>query len=163
MFSKEFKLMYAALIRAKSGVLGSPESQHLGTSYPGRWQMLLSELITLLHLKDDLPSMTFYPNSSSSQSKKKGKMKSWCGEELRKGKLNPDDSRDSELGAEVALGWDSEALVEALVLVAILGDNDLTIAIGLACSELPFVSQTRRNRLVGLLLVWAGSFVTVLL
>ena len=77
--------------------------------------------------------------------------------------MNPDDSRDSELGAEVALGWDSEALVEALVLVAILGDNDLTIAIGLACSELPFVSQTRRNRLVGLLLVWAGSFVTVLL
>lgn len=52
--------------------------------------MLFSELIMLLHLKDDFLSMTFYPNSSSSQeSEKKREMKSWCGEELRKGKLNP--------------------------------------------------------------------------
>lgn len=156
--------MYAALIWAKSGVLGFPQSQHLGTSYPGRWQMLLSQLIMLLRLKDDLLSMTFHPNSSSSQdSEKKGKMKSWCREELHKGKLNPDNSRDPELGAEVALGWDSKALVEALLLVANSRDHDLTVAIGVACSELPCVSQTRRNWLVGLLLVRAGSFVTVLL
>lgn len=139
----------------KSGVLGFPESQHLGTAWPST---------TLLHLKDDPLSMTFYPDSSSSQeSEKKGKMKSWCREELHKGKLNPDNSRDAELGAEVALGWDSEALVEALVLVANSRDNDLTTVIGLARSELLFVSQTRRNRLVGLLLVWAGSFLMVLL
>jgi len=43
MFSKEFRLMYAALIWAKSGILGFTESQHLGTLYPGRWQVLLSE------------------------------------------------------------------------------------------------------------------------
>lgn len=67
--------------------------------------MLFSELIMLLHLKDNLLSMTFYPNSSSSQeSEKKRQMKSQCGKELCKGKLNPDNSRDPELGAGVALG-----------------------------------------------------------
>lgn len=62
--------------------------------------MLLSELIR--HLKGDLLSITFYPNSSSShESKRKGKdMKSWCEEELHNGTLNLDNSRDPELGAE---------------------------------------------------------------
>lgn len=91
----------------------------------------------------------------------RGKIKIlWYGEELRQGKLNPGNSRETELGAEVAIGRILEALMETLVLVADLGDNDLTIFIGVACSELTFVSQPR---LVGLLSVWVGSFVTVVL
>lgn len=76
MLSKGLGLMFAAHIWAKSVVLEFPESQHLGTSYLGRWQMLLAELLMLLHLKDDLLSMTFYPSSPSQESKKEIKMKS---------------------------------------------------------------------------------------
>lgn len=63
-------------------------------------------------------------------------MKSWCGGELCKTKLNPNNSKNPELGAESVLGWGSEALVDVLVLVGNLGGNDLTVVAGFACSEL---------------------------
>lgn len=77
--------------------------------------------------------------------------------------MNRDNSRDPELGAEVALGWDSEALVEPLVLVPNSGINDLTMAIGLAWSDLPFVKPDQEKQAGRTFAVWVGSFVAVLL
>lgn len=154
--SKESKLMHAALIWAKSGVLGFPEFQHqgashLGTSYLGGWQMLLPERVMLLHLNDGLLSVNSFPSSSSSPERWKEKWNPGA-KSYSKGNWTWTTLETPELGAEVALGWGLEAPVEALVLVQRREPVTWWQPQG---SDVE--NRVLWNGLVGLLLVWAGS------